>query len=304
MNNEVSLIDTNNYAAMAQAMGMVAEQPKEKKNNLPRLKMIHSGIMGEKVVDGETANVEVIKAGSYRLELTSGEYIYSNTVTIRPFAQRFMYKRWIQYTNVKEGDKKGDYCKTVMADNLNIALKDNMGGFNCGKPAGYIQDFKSLPEATQKLIKEIRRVRVVLGLVTLNNPMDDKGKKIKQDEVPFIWEVDNREAFKLMGVPFAKLTEMKQLLPQYNINMSSIKGNSKGNSSISYYLPVAKLDLSKPIKLSEDDQKSFSLFLDFIQVCNDIIVKEWEYKSKNNMKQVDKDVVDDFIDIESGEEVS
>ena len=31
MNNEVSLIDTNNYAAMAQAMGMVAEQPKEKK---------------------------------------------------------------------------------------------------------------------------------------------------------------------------------------------------------------------------------------------------------------------------------
>ena len=102
MNNEVSLIDTNNYAAMAQAMGMVAEQPKEKKNNLPRLKMIHSGIMGEKVVDGETANVEVIKAGSYRLELTSGEYIYSNTVTIRPFAQRFMYKRWIQYTNVKE----------------------------------------------------------------------------------------------------------------------------------------------------------------------------------------------------------
>jgi hypothetical protein len=107
-----------------------------------------------------------------------------------------------------------------------------------------------------------------------------------------------------MGVPFAKLTEMKQLLPQYNINMSSIKGNSKGNSSISYYLPVAELDLSKPIKLSEDDQKSFSLFLDFIQVCNDIIVKEWEYKSKNNMKQVDKDVVDDFIDIESGEEVS
>ena len=132
MSNQVSLIDTNNYTAMAQAMGMVAEQPKEKRSNLPRLRMIHSGIMGEKVVEGETVNVEVIKAGSYRLELPNGEYIYSKTVTIRPFIQRFMYKRFIKNMNAKAGEKKGDFCKTVMSDNLNIDLKDNMGGFNCG----------------------------------------------------------------------------------------------------------------------------------------------------------------------------
>ena len=303
MSNEVSLIDTNNYAAMAQAMGMVAEQPKEKRNNLPRLRMIHSGIMGEKIVEGETVNVEVIKAGSYRLELPNGEYIYSKTVTIRPFIQRFMYKRFIKNVNAKAGEKKGDFCKTVMSDNLNIDLKDNMGGFNCGKPAGFVQDFKSLPESTQKLIKEIKRVRVILGLVKLDNPTNEQGTKIKQEEVPFIWEVDNREAFKITGVPFAKLSEMKQLLPQHHIKFSSKQGES-GSGSVVYFLPVADLNVSKTIDISEEDQKSFSLFLDFIQVCNDSVIKEWEYKTRNNMKQVDKDVVDDFIDIESDGEVT
>ena len=78
-----------------------------------------------------------------------------------------MYKRFIKGS----GDKPNRYVKTVMADNLNIDLKDNDGGFNCGKPAGYIQDFKSLPEKTQELIKQIKRVRVLFGIVELHDAM-------------------------------------------------------------------------------------------------------------------------------------
>ena len=63
-----------------------------------------------------------------------------------------------------------------MADQLDIDLKDNDGGFNCGKPAGYIKDFKALPEKTQDLMKAIKRVRVVLGEVELVNPTNDKGE--------------------------------------------------------------------------------------------------------------------------------
>ena len=58
-----------------------------------------------------------------------------------------------------------------MADNLNVDLKDNDGGFNCGKPAGYIQDFKSLPEKMQDLLKQIKRVRVLFGTIELDNPV-------------------------------------------------------------------------------------------------------------------------------------
>ena len=66
-----------------------------------------------------------------------------------------------------------------MADNLNIDLKDNDGGFNCGKPAGYIQDFKALPEQMQDLIKQIKRVRVVFGTVELVDPVDAAGKSVE-----------------------------------------------------------------------------------------------------------------------------
>ena len=88
----------------------------------------------------------------------------------------------------------GIYHKTVMAD-IGKDLKDNQGGFNCGKPAGWIQDFDALPDKTKDLIKQIKRVRVVFGLVDLHDAVDAKGNKV-EFETTFIWEIDNREAFK------------------------------------------------------------------------------------------------------------
>ena len=55
------------------------------------------------------------------------------------------------------GDKSNRYVKTIMGDNLNIDLKDNDGGFNCGKPSGWIKDFKALPEKMQDLIRQIKK---------------------------------------------------------------------------------------------------------------------------------------------------
>ena len=101
--------------------------------------------MGEAEVNGKTKKVEVVEGGTYRLEIPDGPTYYASKAVIRPFVQRFMYKRF-----VKGNDSTPNrYIKTVMADNLNIDLKDNDGGFNCGKPAGYIQDFKALPESMQ-----------------------------------------------------------------------------------------------------------------------------------------------------------
>ena len=56
-----------------------------------------------------------------------------------------------------------------MADDAKSSdLKDNDGGFNCGKPAGYIKDFKHCLEDAQELLKSIKRVRVVLGTVEMS----------------------------------------------------------------------------------------------------------------------------------------
>ena len=99
-----------------------------------------------------------------------------------------MYKRFVKGV----GDVKNAFIKTVMADTLKIDLKDTSGNFNCGKPAGYIEDFKALPEDMQNLIRQIKRVRVVFGTVGMANPIDVRGEPVEIDEIPFIWEVDNR----------------------------------------------------------------------------------------------------------------
>ena len=40
---------------------------------------------------------------------------------------------------------------------------------------------------------------------------------VSVDTTPFIWEIDNRDAFKTMGEQFTKLTKMRRLPPQHNM---------------------------------------------------------------------------------------
>jgi hypothetical protein len=64
--SDITLANSGNFAAMADAMGMGADLAKPKKqNNLARLKLDHKGIMGEQVVGGKKKKVEVVAAGSY-----------------------------------------------------------------------------------------------------------------------------------------------------------------------------------------------------------------------------------------------
>ena len=99
------------------------------------------------------------------------------------------------------------YVKTVMANDLNSDMKDNDGGFNCGKPAGFIKDWAALPDSMKDLIKSIKRVRAIFGTVDMVNATDADGNAVDVDTTPFIWEVDNRDAFKTMGDQFTKLSK-------------------------------------------------------------------------------------------------
>ena len=75
--------------------------------------------------------------------------------------------------------------------------------------AGYIKDFKALSEDMQKTIKTIKRVRVIFGLATLDKPVDEEGKKLNEpyENIPVIFEVDNRTSFKTSGEPFNTLAK-------------------------------------------------------------------------------------------------
>ena len=297
---ELTTIDTNNYAAMAKAMGIANEGSNERKkaSTLARLRINHAPVMGEAEVKGKKVNMEVVSGGTYKLELPDGPTYYAESIKIRPFMQRFMYKRFVRGM----GDQSNRYVKTVMADNLNIDLKDNDGGFNCGKPAGFIQDFKSLPEKTQELIKQIKRVRVVLGTVELVNATDASGNEVSVEETPFIWEIDNRDAFKNVGTAFTKLAKMKRL-PVQHIITATTEERTIPTGAV-FYLPVVALDVSKTIELTQKEQEMFTDFMQWVQNYNEYIINAWQEKATMHDDEDDINIVAGLSEIELDEEVA
>jgi hypothetical protein len=288
---------------MAKAMGIAGDDASDKKktNTLPRLRINHAALMGETDMNGKSVKLEVVNGGTYRLDKPDVATYYGASATIRPFMQRFMYKRFVKNMSAKAGEPQGSYHKTVMADSLNIDLKDNQGSFNCGKPAGYVKDFKSLPIETQDLLKQIKRVRVIFGVISLDGVTNEKGESVELQESPFIWEIDNRDAFKTMGEPFNQLAKMKRLPVQHNIMLTTEERKLPNGNS--FYLPKASLDVTNTVKLTELDQTMFTDFMAWVQNYNEYIINEWGVKSGQKITQSDMDTVDSFIDIDSAESV-
>ena len=292
---QLTTINTNDFATMAKAMG-IANEKTSSSSSLPRLRISHAAIMGEAEVKGKMMNIEVVEGGNYKLEIPDKEPIYSTSIKMRPFLQRFMHKRYIQ------GDAKnpGTYVKSIMADTLDIDLKDNAGGFNCGKPSGYIKDWKALPKDTQDLLKSIKRVRAVFGEVEMINPTNDKGEAVEPITSPFIWEIDNREAFKEIGTNFIKLAKMQRLPIQHIITANTEERTIPTGAK--YYVPISSLDLTKTVEITQDDQSLFGDFSSWVDNYNNYIINQWAEKANARMEDDDIDVVDDLVDIEIDEE--
>ena len=298
---QLTTIDTNNFAAMAKAMGIadIGTTQKKQSSTLARLRISHSPIMGEAEVNGKRVNMEVVSGGAYRVEIPDGPTYYATSVELRPYIQRYMYKKFLKGS----GDAPNRYVKTVMADNLNIDLKDNDGGFNCGKPAGYIADWKSLPEKTQELIRQIKRVRVVLGTLNLIGAVDASGNEVEAPrDIPFIWEIENRDAFKTVGTLFTKLAKQKRMPIQHTMVANTEERKLPNGNS--FYLPVVSIDMTKSLDITGEEQDSFADFMTWIENYNDYIINAYSEKSSRHNDEDDELIVDGVVDIELDEEVA
>ena len=291
--NDIVNIDTDNYAAMAKAMGIANESSptKEKKGStLARFRISHSPIMGTAEVNGKQKNVEVVEGGSFKLEVPDGPTYYATSARLRPHLQRYMHKKFV----MGSGDTKNRYVKTIMADDLNMDLKDNDGGFNCGRRSGFIADFNALPQKDKDLIRSIKRVRVILGTVELINPVDENGSPVDVDVTPMIWEVENRDAFATLGGCFAQFAKMKRLPVQHHIDLvTEARELPNGNK---YYVPATKLDLTESLRVEEADQKLFGDLMEWVQNYNDYILNAWS-ENVHSKQEVDIDV-ESFVDVE------
>jgi hypothetical protein len=287
--SELTTIDTNNYAAMAQMMGM-AYDTGEKKSSLARLRINKKSIMGDADVNGKTMKMEIVSAGAMGLQNTDNQVIYADKVVLRPFIQRFMYQRYDSNAN--------NYQKTVMAEKLDIDLKDTTGTFNCGKPGGYIKDFDALPDGTKELIRQIRRVRVVFGTASMSG-VTEQGDAQEVTDVPCVWEIDSKEGFKNVGQAFNKLGQMRRLPPQHNMTIET-QGRELPTGS-TFYVPVVNLDMQNNLEVTPEDQEVFKEFMAYVENFNVWVLSEWD-KAAHGEPEEDEGVVGEFITVDVDDE--
>jgi len=234
----------------------------------------------------------VVSGGHFKLEVPDSSTVYAPQIKIRTFLQRFMYKRFIKGS----GNVPNRFVKTVMGESLYVDLKDNDGGFNCGKPSGWIKDFKALPTAQQDLIRQIKRTRVVFGLADLVDPIDESGTETKVGTTPFIWEIDNRDAFKILGDTYNAFNKQR-LLPISHVLTIGTEEKPLPNGS-SFYIPEVSVDMDSTIALTSDDQSTFADFMEWVDSYNEYIATTWNDKSKRKMSADDADLVNEFVDLE------
>ena len=292
MDNNIALI-SNSPSDLAELMG-ISNTPAKSTSALAEIKQVHQNVMGTKEVDGETMEVAIVKSGAFSVTFPDDTIYYSDKVTVRPFMQRFQFQRYDKHYQKPDGGE-GRMLRTVMATSLNGDLKDNYGTFNCGRPSGYVKDFKALPQATQDLMRSVDRFKIVFGLCTLDKAKDADGKPVDVKEFPFLMRVKNRDSFKAMTDIFSAIQRKNRLPIQYNIKLSSeLKSIPSGAT-----YAVVKASLGEEVEINADDQETLNSFVEWVESMNSITLSKWEENRRpEELSEADEEIVSSIVEIE------
>jgi len=288
MSNELA-VATESGKSMAELMGVSSAPATSATPSISRLGMLHQPIMGEVDLNGKKIKTEVVPVGAFTLK-TGDDIVYSNGVTVRVFAQRNQWQRWNSETEEME--------KSVMSNSLNGDLKDSIGGFNLGRPSGYIEDFNSLPDATKQLMRSVKRVMVYYGTVTLDSPMNEKGEPVNAlGNVPFVMDIKNRDSLKSINGVMSNFKK-KNMLPI----MSTIKLEGV-EDSIPTGAKFGKIEANTgdSVDLASEDNDTLKDFLELIEYSNGKILDLHHERAKGHSDK-DADLVgeilnNDFVEV-------
>ena len=129
----------------------------------------------------------------------------------------------------------------------------------------------------------------------MKDAVDSTGVPAELGTTPFIWEVENRDAFKTLGNCFVKLSKMKRLPPQHTFEVATEQRKLPNGNS--FYLPSVAVNLTDVIKLSDEDQQTFADFMLWIENYNDYIIGAWAETSRKK-EDMEVNIVDEMTETE------
>jgi hypothetical protein len=245
--------------------------------------------MGEVELNGKMIKTEVVPVGAFTLK-TGDDIVYSNGITVRVFAQRNQWQRWNSDTEEME--------KSVMSNTLNGDLRDSIGGFNLGRPSGYIEDFNALPDATKQLMRSVKRVMVYYGTVSLDSPMNEKGEPIEAAaNIPFVMDVKNRDSLKSINGVMSNFKKKNMLPIMSTIKLEGIE------DSIPTGAKFGKIQASTgdAVELASEDNDTLKDFLELIEYSNgkilDLHHERAKIHSDEDAELVGEILNNDFVEV-------
>jgi hypothetical protein len=289
---EVTL--TTDGRSIAEMMGL-SKGSSGKRSMLARFSQINSPLKGDMEINGKSVRVDVVPAGAYKLLQTDDKVAYAVSPKIRIYAQRMQWTRWDSNENTM--------VKTVLVNKLTGDLKDNTGGFNAGRPSGYVEDFKSLPKATQELMRNTKRTKVVFGTVVMQGATDEQGNAIEDaslttQEIPFVLDVKSRGSITAVD-DIMKSIDRKNSLPlQYFLNMGAEMHSMPNGSEYATF----DITLGNKVDLQPSDKDILDGFMDWISGMNNYINDTHNEKSgSSGLSATEESIINDIIDVEVAE---
>jgi hypothetical protein len=289
---EVTL--TTDGRSIAEMMGL-SKGSSGKRSMLARFSQIHSPLKGDMEINGKAVRVDVVPAGAYKLLQSDDKVAYAVSPKIRIYAQRMQWTRWDSDENTM--------VKTVLVNNLTGDLKDNTGGFNAGRPSGYVEDFKSLPKATQELMRNTKRTKVVFGTVVMQGATDEHGNAIEdasitEQEIPFVLDVKSRGSITAVD-DIMKSIDRKNSLPlQYFLNMGAEMHSMPNGSEYATF----DITLGDKVDLQPSDKDILDGFMEWISGMNNYINDTHNEKSgSSGLSATEESIINDIIDVEVAE---
>lgn len=265
---------------LADAMGFSAPAA-QSQSSLRRI----TGTVIQEVIDGKIKSSPVFRVTSEE------DTVFARKVEVRLFAERQKWQRWDSENKTMQ--------KTVMSTSLNHDMKDTLGTFNLGRPAGFIKDFAALPKDQQDLFRSVNRVKVLMGKAVLVDAFYEGGAPADgyDQEFAFIMDVKNRDSLKFIDGVVGKLMRKRINPAEHNISLS---GQSNMLPSGNPYM-VINASLGDFVGLQEDDNDTLQDFLDYISSSNEYVKTKWAENNVETIPDSEKDIVSNIVDVEEFE---
>lgn len=276
-------IATERGQSLAELMGVDNQPTQQATPSLARMNIVNSPIMG---INANGKKEEVVSVGSLVLTVGDDTY-YSETAKIRVFAMRYRWQRYNETTN--------KYERTVLANNLRGDLRDNLGGMNLGKKAGYTstEEYQALPEH----IKKVKRIKVFYGQVTMDNPVNEQGEKLNAvKSLPFVWDVKNTPSINSIDSVLNGMNRKNMLPIMAHINLTGAEGGSSPSWG------KVEASLGEKTELTSEDNEILTNFLEYIEYTNAKILEAHHEHAKSHADE-DQSLVkeilnNDFVEVD------